>query len=125
MQTWSALPRKTGVSLPYRLDPERNRVPGHNTVAEHVASVFEFVSRESRAMKIEVISIGDSVEDVTRYLRENWTKWAGKIDAVAVGSGNAWLGEDVADWDGDFADFWARVRDLAILSLMFWSKLTN
>ena len=46
-QTWSAVPRKTGVSLPYKVDPEKNRVPGHGTVQEHVDSVFEWVKKEA------------------------------------------------------------------------------
>lgn len=46
-QTWSAVPRKTGVSLPYKLDQEKNRVQGHATVGEHVYSVFEWVKKEA------------------------------------------------------------------------------
>lgn len=123
-QTWSAVPRKTGVSLPYRLDPEKNRVAGHKTVEEHVGSVFEWVKKEAnKGAKIDIVSVGDSVEAVIKYLRTHWTEWKEQVDAVVVGSGYAWLGDDREDWEQDFADFWARVsRSLSFLG-SFWSSL--
>lgn len=85
-QTWSALPRKTGVSLPYRLDPEKNRVQGHKTVGEHVESVFEWVKKEASGVaKIDIVGVGDTIEDVSKYLRTHWGEWKEKVDAVAVG----------------------------------------
>ena len=101
-QTWSAVPRKTGVSLPYKVDPEKNRVPGHGTVKEHVSSVFEWVKKANKGYvrwlltrerntdwlraKIDIVGVGDSVEEVVKYLRTNWNEWKGSVDAVAIGA---------------------------------------
>ena len=85
-QTWNALPRKTGVSLPYQLDPEKNYVKGHKTVGEHVESVFEWVSKEANDdVRIDVVSVGDSVEEAVRYLETHWGTLKAKVEAVAIG----------------------------------------
>ncbi|KAL8794727.1 MAG: hypothetical protein Q9195_002681 [Heterodermia aff. obscurata] len=108
-QTWNALPRKSGVSLPLRLDAGRNRVEGHRTVGEHVRSVFEWVRGEAgEGVRIDVVSVGDSVGEVVRYLESHWGEWKARVEAVAVGSGHAWLGPDRSQWSDEFADFWAR-----------------
>ena len=142
-QTWSALPRKTGVSLPYQLDPEKNRVKGHKTIGEHVESVFEWVSKEANdEVRIDVVSVGDSVEEVVRYLETHWGTLKAKVEAVAIGrlvfsaiyfpffftsldmkiadmdimnSGHAWLGEHPSIWGAEFAYFWSRVRHPPLL----------
>ena len=85
-QTWNALPRKTGVSSPYKLDPEKNYVKGHKTVGEHVESVFEWVRTEAdEGARIDIVVVGDSIEEVARYLETRWGEWKTKVEAVAVG----------------------------------------
>ena len=85
-QTWNALPRKTGVSLAYKLNPEKNYVKGHRTVGEHVESVFEWVRKEAKeGVRIDVVSVGDSLAEVSKYLETHWGEWKAKVDAVAIG----------------------------------------
>ena len=139
-QTWNALPRKTGVSLPYKLDPEKNYVKGHKTVGEHVESVFEWVRKEAdEGVRVDIVVVGDSIGGVVRYLETRWGEWKTKVEAVAVGrlvfsafswllpymknayadiinSGHAWLGADRSEWSDEFADFWARVSRPPFLS---------
>ena len=38
--SWNALPRKTGVGNPMRIDAVKNHVPGNTSTKEHVKSVF-------------------------------------------------------------------------------------
>ena len=74
------------MSLPYKLDPEKNYVEGHKTVGEHVESVFEWVSKEANeGVRIDIVIVGDSIEEVVRYLETHWGEWKAKVEAVAIG----------------------------------------
>ncbi|KAL8952210.1 MAG: hypothetical protein Q9222_001865 [Ikaeria aurantiellina] len=104
--TWQALPRKWAVSPAMEIDEVRNRVVGNHSPAEHVAYVFdEVVTKMARKdVKIDVIGMGDGAREVVGCLKHNWEKWAGKVQAVAVGTAFVWQGDEVGE--GKFKEFW-------------------
>ena len=62
--------------------------------------------------KIDLIGMGNASEDVVNWLNNNWSRWQGKIEAVAVGMAWMWGKEETVAWGEDFRDFWGRVRSL-------------
>ncbi|KAL8710219.1 MAG: hypothetical protein Q9220_005150 [cf. Caloplaca sp. 1 TL-2023] len=104
--TWLALPRKWAVSPAMEIDEVRNRVPGNRNPAEHVAYVFnEVVTKMARKdAKIDVVGMGDGAREVVEYLRDNWEKWEGRVQAVAIGTAYVWQGDEVGE--GKFKGFW-------------------
>ncbi len=113
-QTWNAVPRKTAVSGPMRIDDRKNRVPGNEDMAAHVQSVFEAVGRLVRKdAAIDVIGISDGAWKVVAYLQANWETWKSRVHAVAVGTSSVYPGYEL--WHKEFAAFWGKV-DLSFCS---------
>ena len=108
--SWNALPRKTGVGNPMRMDPVKNRIPGSENPKEHVKSVFEEVlgKMSQPDAVIDVIGLGEGAEEAIGYLDQNWNDWQGKVEAICVGVGFVWRVEDDIQ-NKKFMDFWGKV----------------
>ncbi|KAL8705933.1 MAG: hypothetical protein Q9201_000988 [Fulgogasparrea decipioides] len=108
MATWMALPRKTGVSLPFEIDEEKNRVPRNRDPTEHIAYVFEeAIPKLARAdVAIDVLATGDGATELVEYLKDHWEgKCEKNVQAVTVGCGYLWTGEETVG-EGRFRAFW-------------------
>ena len=107
-QTWHAIPRKTAVSQPMRVDNFKNRIPKNHTLAEHVACVFEQVVDEmtNKDAKVQIIGLGDGALELVEYIQHDWRRWKGRVAAIAVGASHVWKTEIT---DSDFGQFWAKV----------------
>ena len=109
MTSWNALPRKTGVSGPMRIDSVKNHVPGNEDVKAHVKSVFEAVAKVARDdVVIDVIGIGDGAEEAVEYLDQNWGTWEGTVRAICVGMGFVWTVGSLLQ-NEKFRAFWGKV----------------
>ena len=111
--SWNALPRRTGVGNPMRIDPVKNHIPGNGNTKEHVQSVFEEVlgklARQDAV--INLIGLGEGAEEAVGYLEQNWRHWDSKVKAICVGLGFVWkVGDDVQN--EKFMDFWGKVSVL-------------
>ena len=106
--TWYALPRKNAVSGPMRLDETKNRVPKNESLPQHIKYMFEEVLRRlaDRQAKVHVIGIGDGAVEMVTYLQDEWVKWAGRIEAIAVGASHVWGTEFSNE---QFQTFWGKV----------------
>ncbi|CAD6585557.1 MAG: hypothetical protein ASARMPRED_002192 [Alectoria sarmentosa] len=107
--SWNALPRRTGVGNPMRIDPVKNRIPGNGNTKEHVQSVFEEVlgklARQDAV--INLIGLGEGAEEAVGYLEQNWRRWDSKVKAICVGLGFVWrVGDDIQN--EKFIDFWGK-----------------
>lgn len=111
--SWNALPRKTGVSNPLRIDAVKNRVPGNGSTKEHVKSVFEevLVKLARQDAMIDLIGLGEGAEEAVGYLDQNWKHWENKVRAICVGVGFVWRVQDDIH-NEKFIDFWGKVRFL-------------
>ena len=108
--SWNALPRKTGVGNPMRIDPVKNHIPGNGSINEHVKSVFEEVLGKlvRHDAVIDLIGIGEGAEEAVGYLDRNWKDWESKLRAICVGLGFVWRVEDDIH-NEKFMDFWRKV----------------
>ena len=109
--SWNALPRKTGVGNPMRIDSIKNHIPGNASTNEHIKSVFEEVlgklARQDTV--IDLIGLGDGAEEAVRYLDQNWNRWEKNVRAICVGLGFVWrVGDDLQN--EKFMAFWSKVR---------------
>ena len=113
MASWNALPRKTGVGNPMRVDAVKNHIPGNMSVKEHVKSVFEEVLGKlaKQAAGIDVIGVGEGAVEAVKYLGHNWKQWESKLKAICVGLGFVWrVGNDIQN--ESFMNFWGKVSHL-------------
>ncbi|KAI9796690.1 MAG: hypothetical protein M1833_006030 [Piccolia ochrophora] len=85
-QTWYALPRKSAVHGPRRIDDVKNRVPGNGNCAKHVEYVFnEVVAKLAREdVKLYVLGVADGGTDMLSFLNKNWSTWESRISAIAL-----------------------------------------
>ena len=106
-----------------RLDPEKNRVPGHRDVREHVESVMGFVKGQMRdGAEVEIIGVAEGAEEIVHFLDGNWSEWRDRVAGVCVGLGFVWrVLEEVSD-EG-FKAFWGKVST-ALLFLLCFSLIT-
>ena len=119
-QTWHAIPRATAVSEPMMIDSVQNIIPQNEDIQKHVACLFEQVVDKlpNENAKIDIIGIGDGAFEVVEYLQQEWKKWEGRVDAIAVGTSHIWNTEIK---DEGFGTFWGRVcRTVPHCS---WSKV--
>ena len=107
--TWYALPRRSAVSGPIRLDSVKNRIPKNENVQQHLKCVFNEVlgQRASPDARIHVVANGDGAHEVVEFLQEEWDKWGSRIDAMVVGASHIWQTEFV---DSRFQEFWGKAR---------------
>ena len=109
--SWDALPRKTGVSNPMRMDSVKNRIPGSRNTREHVKSIFEEVLGKlaRQDVVIDLIGLGEGAEEAVRYLDNNWENWKDKMRAICVGVGYVWrVGAEIQD--ERLMAFWGKVK---------------
>ena len=115
--TWNALPRKTAVSGPMRVDPVKNRARGNESMAAHVKYVFEEVVRHmvDKDAKLDIIGVGEGASESVAYLDHHWGKlWADRIQAIAVGTGPVWPGDEIQN--PNFRLFFAKRARAYLLS---------
>lgn len=121
LASWNALPRKTGVGNPMRIDAVKNHIPENGSTKEHVKSVFEEVlgklARQDAV--IDLIGLGDGAEEAVEYLDQNWKHWENRLRAICVGVGFVWrVRDDIRN--EDFMDFWGKVSFLFHLFDQFY-----
>ena len=107
-QTWHAIPRETAVSQPMKTNSGRNLIPQNEDIQKHVACLFEQIvsNLPGENVKLDIIGIGDGALEVVEYLQQDWKKWEGRVDAIAVGASHIW-NTDIKD--ESFGKFWGRV----------------
>lgn len=108
-----------------QIDEVRNRVEGNREPGEHVKYIFdEVIPKMCREdVKVDVIGMGDGAPEVVGYLRRNWEKWEGKVQAVALGTGFMWAKGEVGG-EEKFRAFWGDVSPPLLLchhSAMFFT----
>jgi hypothetical protein len=117
--SWQALPQKTAVEFPYRLDAEKNTIPGNRNTAEHVNYIFNYVVQElcDQKVKLDVIGVGDGAVKFAEFLEkdENWKKWGGRMEALAV-LATFYHAED--NHNNEFADWLQRVWSIPLVMFM-------
>ena len=108
--TWNALPGKTAVSGPMRVDPVKNRARGNEDMAAHVKYVFEAVVRQmvNPDAQLDVIGVGEGASESVSYLERHWDQWEDRVQAMAVGTGQVWPGEELRN--PQFMLFFAKVN---------------
>ncbi|KAG0650407.1 hypothetical protein D0Z07_3475 [Hyphodiscus hymeniophilus] len=113
--SWMALPQKSAVELPYRIDIENNTVPGNRNTAEHVEYIFNHVVENlcDPTSKLDVIGVGEGAVKVAEFLakKEIWKRWGGRMEAFAA------IATYYHASDNENADFarWLRRRGRAFL----------
>ena len=108
--SWQALPQKSAVEFPFRLDAEKNTVPGNRNTTEHVNFIFNHVVQElcDHNVKLDVVGVGEGAVKVAEFLEicENWKKWGGQMEAFAA-LATCYHAED--NRNTEFADWLQRV----------------
>jgi hypothetical protein len=88
ISSWHALPQKSAVEPPYRIDMVKNTIPGNRSTDEHVAYIFEHVVNELAGpkAKLDVIGVSEGAIKASRFLnqKENWKKWGERMGAFAA-----------------------------------------
>ena len=85
-----AIPLASAVHWGRFHDPALNDVPGNETPARHVRSVFEAVRKMATAeTKLDVIAMGDSADEVESFLNDDdaWQVWSGRMNSLAIVGG--------------------------------------
>lgn len=86
--TWLAIPRKSAVDPPYRLDPIKNTIPENRSTEEHVSYLFEHVVEElvDPSAMLQVIGVSDGAAKVSSFLDDHTRlmKWGLRISAFAA-----------------------------------------
>lgn len=75
LRTWQALPRRSAVHMPMRLDMVKNRVPGNEDSERHVEYIFTKVLPEllRKDAAVDVIGLGDGATEAVKFLDANCT----------------------------------------------------
>lgn len=73
--TWHALPRRSAVHMPMRLDDIKNRVPGNEDSEKHVVHLFTKVLPDilGKNTTVDVIGINDGAREAVKFLDANCT----------------------------------------------------
>lgn len=123
--SWNALPGKTSVSGPMRVDPVKNRARGNEDMTAHVKYVFEEVVRRmvNQDAKLNVIGVGEGASESVGYLDRHWDQWEDRIQAIAVGTGQVWPGDPIRN--PKLMLFFAKVCDLPSPSVGFGLASNN
>lgn len=84
---------KSAVHKVGSFDPAVNLIPGSENVEAHVKSVFESVLGNANndgkgsvipSARIQIIAVGEAAAAVETYLDENWGRWKGQVDCLAM-----------------------------------------
>ena len=92
LRTWQALPRRSAVHMPMRLDMVKNRVPGNEDSERHIEHIFTKVLPQllGKDTIVNVIGIGDGAIDTVRFLEANCTlSKVGLCFSVLIAAGSA------------------------------------
>jgi hypothetical protein len=116
-----SVPMKSAVHWGREYDATLNAIPGHETVGQHVKSIFEEVlGKMARSdAKIAAIAVTDVADEVEAYLNDDdhWTVWGSRLESLAL-LGNSYS-LDMIKCDG-FRDFLQKVSKVhAILFPLF------
>lgn len=105
-ESWNAVPRKHGPGDGPMLT-EKNKVPRNKDRIEHVQCLFDDIlfPHAQSGVKIDVITVGDSMDSLVRVLDGDWNKWSGSVEAIACIS--TWI-FDQEIMDEEFRLFWGR-----------------
>ncbi|KAI8680011.1 hypothetical protein NCS57_00280800 [Fusarium keratoplasticum] len=65
---------------------ELNEIPGSETAAAHMATVFKNIAEWNDIAKIDVIAIGESCEVALKFFedKENWDKWGDRMGGMLM-----------------------------------------
>lgn len=104
-------------------NPAINLIPGSEDVGAHVRSVFERVlandddhdkeqeeeqvSFVAPGARIQIIAVGEAATAVETYLDQNWGRWKGKVDCLAM------LGDGKPVYDLDNEGFKKFLREVS------------
>lgn len=95
-----------------------NRVKGHATASEHIASVMEWLrSVMQQDAVVDVIGLAEGAAEIMAYLDRNWTGekgWQEKVRAVCVGMGYIPIMNDELH-DAAFKEFWTKKAHLYLI----------
>ena len=105
--SWHSLPRKSAVHGPMRIDDVKNRVPGNESLENHVRYVFDEVMAKmtNEDAQIDVIGLSDGGSMAMKFLNDNCefildsdhhltatdrqlsgATWSSRIAAIALGN---------------------------------------
>jgi hypothetical protein len=105
-----SVPMKSAVHWGREYDATLNAIPGHETVGQHVKSIFEEVlgKMAKEDAKLAIIAVTDVADEVEAYLDDDnhWKVWGPRMESLAV-LGNYYT-LDMIKWDG-FRDFLQKV----------------
>lgn len=120
--SWNALPGKTSVSGPMRVDPVKNRARGNEDMTAHVKYVFEEVVQQmvNKDATLDIIGVGEGASESVGYLDRNWDQWEDRIQAIAVGTGQVWPGDAIHN--PKLMLFFAKVLIFPISVRLLWSS---
>lgn len=83
-----AIPMKSAVHWGREYDPSLNAIPGHETVGQHVKSIFEEVlgKMAKEDAKLAIVAVTDVADEVEAYLDSNdhWRVWGPKMESLAL-----------------------------------------
>lgn len=83
-----AVPMRSCVHWGRFYDAAANAVPGHASVDQHVASVFEGVLDNPDLVgpgaEVQVVGVTDGAVAAEAYLDRNWGRWAGRVGCLAM-----------------------------------------
>lgn len=89
---WVALPRKSPIYGPMRIDEEKNRIEGNHNFEQHIQYIFEHVLQHQEnelqicdsEAKISIIGQEYVGSTALQYLASNWHIWRSRITCVAL-----------------------------------------
>jgi hypothetical protein len=104
--SWYALPQKSAVENPYRLDEEKNVIPRNGDSQQHVNYIFNHVVSDlvDPAAKLDIVGVSDGAVQVSMFLEDpvNLRKWGPQVSAFAAVAtwyhGNEIKNIDFANW---------------------------
>ena len=86
--SWLALPQKSCVEVPFRMDEEKNTIPGNRNTAEHVDYIFNKVVEQmcDPEATFDIIGVSDGAVQVFEFLDDfaNFEKWSPRVNAFAA-----------------------------------------
>ncbi|KAL1882048.1 hypothetical protein VTK73DRAFT_2762 [Phialemonium thermophilum] len=78
-------PRASAVHWCRVFDPNKNCVPGNETTAAHIRSVFEAVRTLAQPdAMLDVIAVGDAADDVEEFFDANWSTCGRRLNSLAL-----------------------------------------
>ncbi len=81
-----AVPMASAVNWGRFYNPKKNAIRENRSPAEHIQSIFEKVvpSMVDEKAMLDIIAVGDAADFAEVYLDQNWPKWSGRINCMAI-----------------------------------------